>query len=146
MVGRLCHSGWADWAAMDVSPRRLLGPWRLHRRLRDGVDLGTMTGTLTLAEEGDAIRWDETGVLRWAGQDIVATRSYLLRRGDDGWWVHFTDGRPFHPWTPGEPVTHPCAADLYRGLVRLDGPDRWRLLWDVTGPRKDQRILTRLSR
>lgn len=131
---------------MDVPPTALLGRWRLARRLRDARLHGAFAGALTLTADGDGVRWDEAGTLRWAGQDIPATRRYLLRPGADGWWVHFEDGRPFHPWTPGEWVTHPCRADVYRGLVTVDGPDRWRVLWDVAGPAKDQRIVSRLTR
>jgi hypothetical protein len=114
--------------------------------LRAGTS-GTVRGTLTLApDQDDSIVWSESGVLRWAGSDVAVTRRYLLRFGADGWWVHFDDGRPFHPWTPGRPVEHPCRADLYRGLVRVDSPDRWRIGWDVVGPAKRQRILSRLTR
>jgi hypothetical protein len=130
------------------APTALVGAWRLRRRLvdRSAGGLGTMTGTLTLEPDDGGLAWHEAGRLRWAGRDLDVTRDYVLRENEDGWWVHFTDGRPFHPWRPGATVEHPCVADLYRGLIRIDGPDRWRILWDVTGPRKEQRILSRLVR
>ena len=130
------------------APDGLVGTWVVRRRLVDrraGV-FAAMDGDLELTRQPDGVDWVETGVLHWLGQDIEVSRRYLLRETDDGWWVRFADGRPFHPWTPGAPVAHPCGPDLYRGLVTVDGPERWRMLWDVTGPRKDQRIVTRFTR
>ena len=113
--------------------------------LRAGV-AGTVAGTLALDEDDDGVAWSESGVLHWGGHDVDVTRRYLLRDSPTGWWVYFDDGRPFHPWTPGLAVEHPCRADVYRGLVRIDSPDRWRIAWDVVGPAKHQRILSRLTR
>ncbi|HEY6748371.1 MAG TPA: DUF6314 family protein [Mycobacteriales bacterium] len=128
-------------------PRDLVGRWALARRVADRVAgrQGTVSGLLTVSADGAGLRWDERGTLRWAGVERPVTRTYLLRERADGWWVDFPDGRPFHPWRPGAPVTHPCRADVYSGLVRVDG-DRIRTVWDVRGPAKDQRLVTRLYR
>ena len=83
---------------------------------------------------------------------IEVTRELLITPDDDDgasgtWTVRFADRRPFHPWTPGLEVVHPCRADTYRGLVLVDrDATRLRTLWDVTGPAKDQRLLTRCLR
>ena len=130
-----------------MPPTALLGAWHLRRRvadLRTGA-AGTVVGTLTLCAGPDGVEWTESGLLRWGGRRVEVTRRYLLRDGVDGWWVYFEDGRPFHPWTPGHPVEHPCRADLYRGLVRIDSRQRWRIAWDVVGPVKHQRIISRLT-
>jgi hypothetical protein len=58
----------------------------------------------------------------------------------------FADGSPFHPWVVNEPVVHPCAADTYRGEVTVVGPDELLITWDVTGPTKNQLIVSRLRR
>jgi uncharacterized protein DUF6314 len=128
-------------------PARLVGRWALVRRIADRRtgQHGTVTGELRIDPDGGGLRWTETGVLRWDGVDRPVSRTYLLRHGPAGWEVRFADGRPFHPWRPGEPVTHPCRADVYTGLVTVDG-DRMRTLWDVRGPAKDQRLVTRLRR
>jgi hypothetical protein len=125
----------------------LLGRWKLRRRVADrrAGRQGTVAGELRLSADGAGLVWQESGVLRWAGTGRPVTRTYLLRERADGWWVLFADGREFHPWRPGEPVTHPCRADVYTGLVTVDG-DRMRMLWDVRGPGKDQRLVTRFSR
>jgi hypothetical protein len=54
--------------------------------------------------------------------------------------VHFRDGRFFHDldltagrWT----VTHLCNPDRYDGEFTVLDADRWRIVWRVSGPRKD---------
>jgi hypothetical protein len=130
-----------------TGPDELAGRWALARRVADrrAGTQGTVVGELVVAPDGAGLRWAESGVLRWGGVSRPVHRTYLLREGPDGWWVHFEDGRPFHPWAPGVAVTHPCRADVYTGLVTVDG-DRMRTLWDVRGPAKHQRLVTRLTR
>ncbi len=128
-------------------PRDLVGRWALRRRVADRVAgrQGTVVGELAVSADGAGLRWEESGTLRWTGVERAVTRTYLVREHADGWWVEFDDGRLFHPWRPGAPVTHPCQADVYTGLVTVDA-DRVRTLWDVRGPGKEQRLVTRLTR
>lgn len=131
-------------------PTDLLGVWQLERRLLDrrAGRFGRVTGWLELTLLGPVVHWLELGELAWGGELFEVTRElHIVGDGDDGWQVRFTDGRLFHRWRPGELVEHPCAEDLYRGLISVD-PSRTRLrvLWDVTGPAKDQRIVTRCVR
>ena len=132
-----------------IDPTALLGDWQLTRRLADlrtGLS-GTVRGQLTMRGEGNGqIAWAEQGTLLWNGSHLRVSRSYRLRRAEEGWWLYFPDGRPFHAWTPGQWVHHPCRGDSYRGLITIAGPDRWRTRWEVDGPDKAQRIITWLSR
>ena len=105
-----------------------------------------MCGQLTLRSERGQIAWVEQGTLLWNGSRLPVSRSYRLLRAGEGWWLYFPDGRPFHPWIPGQWVHHPCREDSYRGLITITGPDQWRTLWEVDGPDKAQRIITQLSR
>lgn len=132
---------------MDADPWELVGRWELRRRIRDRLlgAYGSVAGELVVVPDGDGLRWDERGVLCWAGAERPVTRTYLLRPGAAGWEVLFADGRPFHPWLPGQRVIHPCRADVYTGLVTVD-PRRVRTLWDIRGPHKDQRLVTRFHR
>ena len=137
--------------ALLTSPRPtdLLGVWQLERRLvdRHAGGFGQVNGWLELTLVGSTVHWLELGELRWDGGRYEVTRELHIVPVGDGWEVRFTDGRAFHAWRPGELVEHPCRADLYRGLIRIDhGRTRLRVLWDVTGPFKDQRIMTRCVR
>jgi len=117
---------------------------------------GEIDDEATLADEVATIEWLERGTLRWNGAQYPVTRGYRFQRGPDGWWLHFVDGAPFHAWRPGEWVRHPCRSDEYVGYVgsvQATGnsgdarrPGQWRVLWDVRGPEKRQRIVTRLCR
>lgn len=135
-------------ATDPFTPRRLLGEWTLARRVADLRERrhGTVRGRLSLRVSGDGIDWIEQGVLCWDGARLPVTREYRLRESSDGWWLYFTDGRPFHPWLPGVWVQHPCRADHYSGLVDIARTDRWRTLWNVDGPGKQQRIISRFTR
>lgn len=136
-------------AARVSSPRELAGSWQLDRRLVDrrAGQLGHVTGRLELTLVGPNVRWFESGELAWDGELFQVSRELRIVPDGEGWAVRFTDGRLFHPWRPGQFVEHPCADDLYRGLISVN-PTRARLrvLWDVTGPGKDQRIFTRCVR
>jgi len=114
---------------------------------RSAGTYGTVTGTLRVTAEDEGVRLAESGVLRWCDAEYPVTRVSRLRRLDGEWWMLFEDGRPFHPWRPGTSVVHPCGADTYDGLVVLDRDgSRLRTLWDVRGPAKDQRLITRFTR
>ncbi len=129
---------------MSSDPRELIGDWSLARRITDRRTAlhGTVRGTLRITPE---LRWRESGELSWGGALLPVTRELLIAADDGGWTVFFEDGRVFHPWRPGEIVVHPCRADTYRGLIDVRG-DRLRVLWDVAGPTKDQRIVSRCVR
>lgn len=130
-----------------TDPYGLVGRWELRRRVVDrrAAQHGVMVGELVVRPDGAGVRWEEQGVLRFGGAQRPATRTYLVRQGSDGWEVRFADGRPFHPWRPGEVVVHPCRDDVYTGLVTVDG-DLMRTAWDVRGPAKEQRLVTRFYR
>jgi hypothetical protein len=142
---------------MTPDPTALIGVWSLHRRVVDRVAslAGQVHGTLTIAADDAGLIWFEQGTFTWRSDGGPATstqtrstsitRTLALRQHDDGWWMTFADGSLFHPWRPGEQVVHPCSADVYTGIVTVE-PNRLRTLWDVTGPSKDQRLITRFTR
>jgi len=134
-----------------LAPTQLLGLWRLQRRLVDRIPgrSGRVDGMLELTGHEDEVRWSERGLLTWGDEQLRVTRELRICRDDDesGWLVCFEDGRLFHPWHPGVPVVHECAADTYRGVIDVDPTwTRLRVLWDVTGPDKQQRLYTRCAR
>ena len=125
-----------------------MGRWQLTRQLRDewACLSGSASGELTLRLNDNHITWHEQGTLLWGGSRLPFSRDYVLRAEQQGWWVYFSDGRPFHPWTPGRWVDHPCRDDVYRGVITLAGKDAWQTDWELRGPAKRQRITTQLLR
>jgi hypothetical protein len=135
-------------------PVALLGSWRLARVIDDRL-LGQesrVDGELSLsAVSPDRIRWEERGQWHHADGDVAVHRTLWLVSEHAGhawghaWWVRFEDDRAFHPWSPDAPVTHPCGADTYRGVVS-GTTQQWTVEWEVTGPAKDYRMTTVLTR
>ena len=125
----------------------MVGRWHLRRRVLDRLAgrRGCAVGTLTVRPEGASLGWLEVGCFTWDGQRFEMSRSLRLRQHEGDWWMEFQDGRLFHPWRPGAIVEHPCAEDLYTGLIDVRA-ERMSTLWDVTGPAKSQRLLTRYRR
>lgn len=142
-----CHTHRVVRASLACIPGDLGGTWTFRRRLADlGTGrFGSAHGTLTVDPADRS--WSEVGELRWDGRSVPVTRTLGFAIVGGEWWMTFADGRAFHPWRLGEIVEHPCAPDVYRGLVRLDrAATRLRIGWDVTGPGKQHRIVSRYVR
>jgi hypothetical protein len=131
-------------------PALVSGEWSIDRDLADlrAGRTGRFVGTLHVDADGAGYSWREQGELTWGEYTGTAGRLLRLARHEGQWWMCFADGGLFHPWRPGAEVVHPCAADLYRGTVAIEGPDpaRFEITWDVTGPAKRQRIVSRMRR
>jgi hypothetical protein len=132
-----------------LEPTALVGAWTMARTIDDrhAGERATVDGTseLSLLDDG-RIRWAERGTLHRDAGDIPVSRVLFVEARDTGWWVTFDDGRDFHPWAPGDEVVHPCAPDTYVGRIDADGTDRWTVEWRVSGPAKDYRMTTTLTR
>ncbi len=131
----------------------LAGAWAVRRTLDDRRNgaRGSFEGRATfMPGDENTLAYREEGRLALGGFETLAHQSYLYafpvpHRAE----VRFADGRPFHAldlrdgqWS----AEHLCAADLYRGRFRAEGPDRWSVLWTVTGPRKDQSLESLFTR
>jgi uncharacterized protein DUF6314 len=133
--------------ALDLLP----GRWSIRRRLvdrRSGRE-GEFTGTASFSPDRDGLRWDETGRMRFGDHEGPAERSLRIAERDGGLTVEFADGRTFHPLDLSSgacAVEHRCGDDLYAGEYRLRGPDALDVRWRVTGPRKQQEIVTEYRR
>lgn len=131
-----------------VDPCVLVGAWRLARVIDDRLlgEVSHVEGELELNLAGaDRLLWEERAIWHRHCADVAVRRGLHLERTDDGWWVRFEDGRDFHPWQPGEQVVHDCAPDTYRGTV-TGTADGWSVVWEATGPEKDYRMTTQLTR
>ena len=135
----------APFAVADLRAY-LAGAWRLTRAIEDRRtrQRGRLEGRAVFAADRDGLMYREEGRLVLGGFETLARRAYryafpVAQMAE----VLFEDGRPFHAldlsagaWT----ATHRCGRDLYEGAFRAEGPDLWRALWRITGPRKDQRL------
>ncbi|MDJ0353286.1 DUF6314 family protein [Pseudarthrobacter sp. PH31-O2] len=138
----------------------LLGSWTVERSLLDRSNgtRGTFTGVVSFKGSGDGggLRFREEGTAVWASAGHgpfsgKASREYLLRRTGtpDTMDMFFPDGRPFHRMGFGPQTSrdqHWCDPDRYRVSYSKGGPDDFSYQWDVTGPAKDQRLVSVLRR
>lgn len=130
----------------------LTGRWRIARIVRDrrlGLT-GSFRGICVFTPDGMALRYSETGELRFSDHRGPTEQSYDLVFRDDGHAeMRFRDGRFFHDLdlSAGHAdVVHLCGADTYRGRFEVVDDRAWRSYWRVSGPRKDQLIASQYRR
>lgn len=138
-------------ARIDDPIAYFAGSWAYTRQLEDRFagTQGKATGAADFTLAGDGLNWREKGRLNLNGTKTLVTRRYRIVPGEDidsDWMVLFEDGRPFHPLRPDHEVEHLCRSDLYEGLIRAVGQDRFETSWRVKGPKKDQLIRTAYRR
>jgi hypothetical protein len=140
-----------DDAVTALTPPELAawlpGEWTVTRVINDGA--GRFEGRASFVSDPDSplsLIWHEHGRLRLAGHDGPAGRTLRIEPAGRGTWeVRFADGSPFHRLdlsSGSDDVTHPCGADVYRGRYEIQAPDRFTVTWRVTGPRKDDLIVS----
>ncbi|MDQ0729342.1 DUF6314 family protein [Arthrobacter sp. B1I2] len=130
------------------------GRWRVERDLLDRSDgtRGTFSGVVLFTPMDDGgLALREEGTMRWPAFTGPASREYVLKAAPrpDALDVFFPDGRPFHrmSFTPDASLdSHWCDPDTYRVSYTRQGPDHFSYSWDVTGPRKDLLLVSRLVR
>ncbi len=121
----------------------LQGSWRLERRIDDrrAGQAGRLSGKATFTAEGADLLYREEGRLTFGGHEGPALQSYRYtfpRAARAA--VHFRDGRLFHELDLSRGAwacTHLCDPDRYEGEFSVMDADTWRVVWRVTGPRKD---------
>jgi hypothetical protein len=148
----------------------LLGEWRLSKTLE--YERGGITGSfegnaefVPLADTPDKrclVAFRESGCFIAADERSFKTRNRLLYDFSDPTSVKvffdecalpdgqrtaqaILDGaRYFHSIsTPSlEMDEHPCGPDMYRGNIELLAPDEFEIVWRITGPRKDGKIVS----
>lgn len=127
------------------------GDWRLRRRILDrrAGEVARLDGVVRFVAAADGLRQDEAGTLRLPGRPpLSATRAYLWSERPDRIMVDFADGTRFHDFGPAlctPTAEHPCGDDLYRVRYDFRRWPRWRIVWRVSGPRKDLVIVSSLA-
>lgn len=127
----------------------LAGRWRVRRTVEDRAagETGLFEGVADFTPDGaGGLAHAERGRFGWRGASREATREHSYGPGPDGTaLVAFPDGRPFHDLdlrTGRWSAVHGCAPDRYEGAFTVLGPDRWRVVWRVTGPAKNLLLTT----
>ncbi|WP_340118848.1 DUF6314 family protein [Pelagibius sp. 7325] len=126
----------------------LHGIWRLERSLDDrrAGQRGSLNGEAVFTEQGGDLLYREAGHLSIGGHahpvyEGPALQSYRYAfPASARAAVHFRDGRFFHDLdlTGGAwGCVHLCGPDRYEGAFTVLDADTWRVVWRVTGPRKD---------
>lgn len=125
------------------------GVWLLEREVEDrrAGQVARFEGRAELMPQGAGRwLWQESGLLRFgAAAPVRAERRYLWQEQGEAIAVLFDDGRFFHAFDPdqGAPVAaHFCDPDQYDARYDLANWPRWRVTWEVRGPRKDYRMVT----
>ena len=141
----------------DTSPAAIrltgfAGRWALARRIDDRLAgrSGTFTGSATFTPDAEGLTYDETGSLTLGdAPPLTATRRYLWRQDGPRITVLFADGRAFHSFDPASTTAeagHWCDPDTYHVTYDFAGWPDWTATWDVAGPRKDYRMVSRYCR
>ena len=122
----------------------LKGVWWLTREVDDrrAGERGRLTGSAVFSPDGPGdLHYSEKGRLVIGAHDGPALQSYRYVFPETGRAVvHFSDGRLFHELNLSAgrwDCSHDCDPDRYEGAFTVLGPDAWRVVWRVQGPRKD---------
>lgn len=140
------------WPISDLRAY-LTGRWTLARTIRDlrQVIGGTLEGTAEFTPADSGLLYCEEGILTLGSHRGPAEQQlcFAFPLSDARADVAFRDGRPFYQLDlsrGADAVTHVCDPDLYEGHFLALDADRWQSVWKVTGPRKDQELLSLYTR
>jgi hypothetical protein len=130
----------------------LTGSWLVVRVIHDRrlLSMTAWTGTAVFSPSDDGVHYVEEGTLELDGTTLATSRSYIYRpKSARNMDVFFDDGRPFHDldlssgeWFP----EHFCGDDVYSGEFYVVDDNTLTIIWNVTGPTKDVRIESTLTR
>lgn len=125
------------------------GRWMLERVIDDAKagERLTAEGHVLFSPDDAGLVYDETSEMTLGdGRRLSGTRRYLWQpQPEGGIAVRFEDGRLFHRIAPQGLIQedrHDCPPDLYAGAYDFTGWPEFRVRWQVSGPRKDYRMVT----
>ena len=128
----------------------LEGAWRFHRTISTGA---TVEGTAVFAKRPDTdntLDYREDGTCTMPeGSIFTAYMKYVYRFHNEKISVHFADDRFFHALQfhlESDPLTataqHLCVCDTYQATYTFFERNRFQLLYEVQGPKKNYTIKT----
>ncbi len=103
------------------------------------------SGRVSYEPDDAGLTYREEGLLRPPGRPAMqAERRYLWRASGDDIEVRFEDERFFHTIPKGvyATATHDCVPDRYNVIYDFRSWPQWHSVWEVSGPRKDYRMLS----
>lgn len=137
----------------------LRGSWRIERTVVDRKhgQNGTFSGTVELSSLADGgLHYHEFGTLDWLGASAQTQRDYRLLPTRDPAVLDWSFVNPngsasyfFHTMNLGSGLwraNHPCAADTYQVEYQALSQDELSVVWDVTGPSKDNLLTSSWQR
>ncbi len=127
------------------------GDWLLTRRIEDRRGPGgQLDGRASFVVAAVGLDYHEAGLLQLGSAAAVrAERRYRWREEAGRIVVTFADGQAFHDFDPAEPQSeaeHHCPPDFYKVRYDFISWPEWSTEWQVRGPRKDYRMLSRFRR
>lgn len=128
-----------------------IGTYDFTRHIEHGGgDAVDVTGVAVIEPSGAGAHYRETGrMVMGDGAAFDTQQRYVWQERAGRIFVTFADGRSFHDFDPvrgGTVSKHLCGADTYCGGYDFSEWTCWAVTWDVTGPRKDYRSVTRYLR
>lgn len=103
--------------------------------------------------KGTAVWHPENGGLMCKEQGVMMLEGHAPMRAERRYFwapdlqVYFEDGRFFHQVpAEGGGAGHWCDPDQYEGMYDFSDWPGFRVIWTVTGPRKDYRSVSEYSR
>ena len=120
----------------------IIGKWKITRSIEDRLNQKkfALDGVAIFTDNNSLYHYNETGIMKSESFQSKAHQDYLWIITPEGWKINFTDGSHFHDLelaNQEQHVYHKCGNDIYRGEFLLNLPNAIKVLWNVSGPRKD---------
>lgn len=134
------------------------GSWAMARRIDDrrGARIGAASGEAIFAVGADdaTMICTEALTIDYGGRRLAGQQATIWRFDDtEGPALYFRDGRFFFAMRFRQEdsrlraaFSHDCGEDRYEGAASIADENNWRLVWNVSGPRKDYSLDTFYSR
>ncbi|MBI3439468.1 MAG: hypothetical protein HY054_12610 [Proteobacteria bacterium] len=144
--------GWPSSPAQSLF-EALPGAWVLHREIEDArLGAGAFVGRASFAPQADGrLLYEEHGELQLGARRGPAWRRWIYALEGDALAVRYPDTLDeLHLFRFGDGRSaqhrHFCGADCYQADLSRGADDSFSLLYAVSGPAKDYRLRTVLTR
>ncbi len=125
------------------------GDWLMVRIIENAPEgiIGEVWGEAQFVTDGEGLTCQETGVMRFHGEDYHVERQSLWRFPEPGRVeVLYADGRPFHHFLAEHPIALEFSGDSSYEIVYDFEPDTWISRWEMAEPGRSYIMTTRYRR